>query len=156
MAFAENLRTLRKYRNMTQKELADASGVSCSSIINYENGRRVSPPISILNKLASALRVNLLALGAEHIHVKKNGSLVLFGVPNMDDFTGQVESVAVDDWEEFIIERGEQDIMEQLREYVKLLNREGAAEAVKRVQELTEIQKYRVEPRSVLPKNIKK
>lgn len=59
MTLGENLRFLRKRKNLTQKELAELSGVSCNSIINYENGRRTDPPVSILMKIANALEVTL-------------------------------------------------------------------------------------------------
>lgn len=58
MTFAEKLKALRKRKSMTQKELADLSGISCSSIINYENGRRTDPPMSVLFGLANALGVS--------------------------------------------------------------------------------------------------
>lgn len=59
MTLGENLRFLRKRKNLTQKELAELSGVSCNSIINYENGRRTDPPISQVLKIANALEVDL-------------------------------------------------------------------------------------------------
>lgn len=138
MAFAENLKLLRKHRKLTQKELADKSGVSCSSIINYENERRTNPPSSVMQKLASALGVSPMVLQAESITFKHNGIIAIkagfdFTIPRLD----------IDDWEEFIAERGEQDIILQIAEYIKQLNKEGAAEAVKRVGELTEIEKYK-------------
>ncbi|MGX7102319.1 helix-turn-helix domain-containing protein [Gemella sanguinis] len=38
--FGKNLAVLRKYRNLTQKELACALGVSDSTISMYENNQR--------------------------------------------------------------------------------------------------------------------
>lgn len=139
MALAENLKLLRKRRGLTQKELSDISGVSCNSIINYENSRRTSPPISVLQKLARALGVGVDELTASKIEVWPNGIAHFF-----IDHTQK--SPPVDDWEEFIAERGEQDIVEQLTELVRLLNKDGVAEALKRVRELTEIQRYSITP----------
>lgn len=135
MALAENLKYLRKRKNLTQKELSDLSGVSCNSIINYENSRRTSPPISVLKKLAIALGVGVDELTASSLNIRKDGRhiVVLTDAP----------VPPVDDWEEFMHERGELDIVEQLAEWVKLLNKDGCAEALKRVYELTEIPRYR-------------
>ena len=135
MALAENLKYLRKRKNLTQKELSDISGVSCNSIINYENSRRTSPPISVLKKLAIALDVGVDELTASSLNFSKMGRriVVLDNAP----------MPPIDDWEEFMHERGERDIVEQLTEWVKLLNKEGCSEALKRVYELTEIPRYR-------------
>ena len=141
MSFAENLKILRKHRGMTQKELSDASGVSCNSIINYENSRRLNPPFSILNNLAKALGTTVDVLGAHRVYIDKNGSVSVYEPMDVDAFIASDEER--DDWEEFIQARGEQDIMQQLSAYVQMLNKEGAAEAVKRVAELTEIPRYR-------------
>ena len=134
MALAENLKMLRKRRGLTQKELSDISGVSCNSIINYENSRRTSPPISVLQKLAFALDVSVDVLTATRIANRKDGGIQIYVGPPQD--------LPVDDWEEFVLERGEQDIVEQLSELVKQLNKDGVIEALKRVRELTEIQRY--------------
>lgn len=135
MALAENLRYLRKRKNLTQKELSELSGVSCNSIINYENSRRTSPPISVMKKLAIALGVGVDELTASSINIRKDGKHIVV----MTD----APMPPVDDWEEFMHERGERDIVEQLAEWVKLLNKEGCSEALKRVYELTEIPRYR-------------
>ena len=139
MALAENLRLLRKRKNLTQKELSDISGVSCNSIINYENSRRTRPPISVLHKLARALGVSIDALTAEKLVLRPYDGTVKI-------WNGDMEYLPVDDWEEFIAERGEQDIIEQFTELVRLLNKDGVSEALKRVRELTEIQRYSIAP----------
>lgn len=115
MALAENLKFFRKHKNLTQKELSDLSGVSCNSIINYENSRRTSPPVSVLQKLARALGVGIDELTAEKISYNGTFRVWLSDMP----------SPPVDDWEEFIAERGEQDVVEQFAELVRLLNKDG-------------------------------
>lgn len=47
------LKVLRIERGMTQKELAQASGLGLNSIINLEQGRNVSP--STIRKVRSIL-----------------------------------------------------------------------------------------------------
>ena len=50
----QNLKTIRKARKMTQKELADIVGVSESSISQYESGTK-SPSFEVALKIAEAL-----------------------------------------------------------------------------------------------------
>ena len=57
MTTGENIRRIRKYRNLTIQELADMVGVSEAYIRAYETGRRNPKPDS-LEKIANALAVN--------------------------------------------------------------------------------------------------
>lgn len=56
MALNDNLKNIRKIRGLTQKELAQKSGITRESIGNYERGDRI-PPVDTLNKIAKALGV---------------------------------------------------------------------------------------------------
>lgn len=144
MSLAENLKTLRKYRGMTQKELSEVSGVSCSSIINYENSRRTNPPVSVLTSLASALGVGIDVLGSDLIDIR-NETLYVYNIPHLDEFYARMSLADnIDDWETFIQDSGEKDILNEIARHIKVLNKDGAAEAVKRVAELTEIPRYRL------------
>lgn len=63
--FGERLRTLRKERNLTQKQLATLIGVKNSVISFYEVGDRTPSP-EVLKKLAVALHVSAdILLGIE-------------------------------------------------------------------------------------------
>jgi transcriptional regulator with XRE-family HTH domain len=55
-----NLRKLRESHGLTQKELADVSGVSLRSVASYEGGAHVRP--NTARKLASALETTVEAL----------------------------------------------------------------------------------------------
>jgi transcriptional regulator with XRE-family HTH domain len=55
-----NLRELRELRGLTQKELADVSGVSLRSVAGYEGGAQVRP--NTARKLAQALHVEVADL----------------------------------------------------------------------------------------------
>ncbi len=57
MTMGEKIRQARKDVGMTQKELADALGVSESFISQYETGKR-EPKRQTLIKLASALKLS--------------------------------------------------------------------------------------------------
>ena len=59
------LREIREQRVMSQRELAQASGVSATTIVNIELGK-IRPHPSTLRKLAGALGVEPAEL-AEHL-----------------------------------------------------------------------------------------
>jgi transcriptional regulator with XRE-family HTH domain len=54
----EKLRRLRRGNAMTQEQLAEASGVSASTIVAIERGERPNPHPGTLGKLAKALDVS--------------------------------------------------------------------------------------------------
>lgn len=64
MTFGERLRNARKERNLTQRQLAEASGISINAIHNYENDK-VDPTLFNVSCVCLALGVSLdyLALG---------------------------------------------------------------------------------------------
>ena len=55
MTFGENLRNLRKERNLSIKELASISGLSVVQISNYEHDKNVPNAITVA-KLVTALK----------------------------------------------------------------------------------------------------
>lgn len=58
---ATSLRVLREARSLTQKELAEASGIERNTISKYENGW-IQPSRGKLRKMLTALRVDYSAL----------------------------------------------------------------------------------------------
>lgn len=62
---ATNLRRLRQASGMTQEELADQTGISSRYIGSIERAR-VSASVSILGRLANALRVEPCELIRSH------------------------------------------------------------------------------------------
>ena len=61
MAFHEVLKQLRLSRELTQKQLADAVGLSQNTISMYENGRR-EPDMKILAQLGQVFGVDMNCL----------------------------------------------------------------------------------------------
>ncbi|MFE1129589.1 helix-turn-helix domain-containing protein [Streptomyces albidoflavus] len=61
----KKVKELRKLRGLTQKELAEHSGVSLSLIRKLEQGERDGARMETLHKLARPLRVNTMELVAE-------------------------------------------------------------------------------------------
>lgn len=56
--FGKKLANLRKARGLTQKQLADATGVSRRVITYYENGETPYPPAHLIKPIAKALKVS--------------------------------------------------------------------------------------------------
>ena len=59
--FAGNVHRLRSKKGLSQKDLADAVGISVSYVSMLERGQR-SPPLETVEKMARALRVPPAAL----------------------------------------------------------------------------------------------
>lgn len=55
--FGKKIKALRLEKNMTQKDLAEAIGVSTRSLINYETGRCYPRQASVVAKLSDQLGV---------------------------------------------------------------------------------------------------
>lgn len=66
MNIGNNIKTFRKMKNLTQKQLADMIKVSVVTIQNYENGRR-EPNMDTLKKISEALNIALSDLLLEEI-----------------------------------------------------------------------------------------
>lgn len=60
-AIGEKIKTLRKERKLTQKELAHKIGVTASTVTKYENGQ-LEPKIEVLNKIATNFNISVSTL----------------------------------------------------------------------------------------------
>lgn len=58
MTTGDNIKEYRKFKNITQQELSDKTGISISAINKYENNKR-EPKTEMLIKIAKALDVSL-------------------------------------------------------------------------------------------------
>lgn len=116
MTIGENMRNARKLAGMTQKELAKKMKVTPQMISLYENDLRV-PKNATLLKFAAALGTSREKLQS----------------------TNQSEKV----YQEVLADFNSESIL--LSKYDKL-NSDGKQEAVKRVEELTYIPKYKKDP----------
>jgi|WetSurMetagenome_2_1015567.scaffolds.fasta_scaffold1371283_1 transcriptional regulator with XRE-family HTH domain len=136
LEFNEFLRKRREEIGLTQKELAEKTGISRYSIINYENGRRSRPSFPIITKLAEALEVSTGDLW--------EGSTSYSGKltdKDGNEYPGEV--VEFPEGHPMHIEPLEKkERREMLFSQYELLNNDGQKEAVKRVGELTEISRY--------------
>lgn len=57
MGLSENLKTIRKKRNISQRTLASESGISYSMVSKLESGEQKNPSLETLEKIAKALDV---------------------------------------------------------------------------------------------------
>jgi transcriptional regulator with XRE-family HTH domain len=56
---AENIKTFRKQRGISQEELARKAGVTYSTLIKLESGSNKNPTVKTLQQIAQALEVTL-------------------------------------------------------------------------------------------------
>ena len=66
MLFGEKLRTARMQKGLTQDDLAKLTGVSITTIGNYERGKGYPKQREVYTKLAEALDISVSALYNVH------------------------------------------------------------------------------------------
>lgn len=124
MTVGERLRETRKRAGLTQAELAEKSGVAAISIHQYESGKR-RPQLEQLGKIAIALQTTVFEIMGPDWS----------GIDMTDAFSSDGTTArAVHDPRK-----------NQLDAAYDRLNDKGQQEAVKRVEELAEIPRYRKE-----------
>lgn len=174
MSVAENIKYLRKQKNMTQKQLSEKTGLAVITIQQYEAGK-YSPKHDNLIKLATALECEVSDI---------DESIIVIPFPKYELTPERLEKARLDAEARKLIEKHEagesltdeeqrkisdygerikkdMENLPKLRESIKnffnvvdkwgenilidryrQLNNDGKREAVKRVDELTEIPRY--------------
>lgn len=127
MTTGERIRKARKEKNMSQKELAEKIGVSASMIGQYENGLR-NPKIETIQRIAYVLDVNTYSLVSSNITQLFTGSAQTS--IDFDKLEKKLGSLITD---------REYEIMGLFNK----LNESGQQKAIERVEELTEVPKYK-------------
>lgn len=64
------IKNIRENKNMTLYELSKKSDVSRSYLIDLESNRRTNPSVSVLQKIANALNVNIKELFYSEIEIE--------------------------------------------------------------------------------------
>lgn len=149
------IREARKAAGITQEDLAHSVGINRATLSKYESGV-IEPSVSQLLSIASALNTSLTELlGFEY------GDGVLFTVDLSPElvqalgFPSYVKKLTTSNPE--LMLKIVTEFARQSPERVKLnlafdsLNQLGQQEATKRVEELTEIPRYRAEPTPEAP-----
>lgn len=112
-----NIKRIRIEKELTQKKLGELCGIDEANLRKYENGR-LKPSLNTIRRIAASLDVSL--------------------------------SDIIDDWSNYSPEEYSKDLEDGtsldelglLQDY-RILNDNGKGEARKRVNELTEIPKYK-------------
>ncbi len=168
MTTGEKIRNIRIEKNLTQKQLGDLCGMADSAIRRYEIGNG-QPKLATLQKIADALQVDLLLLLPDETIEKMKL------VPNEDKVVVFDDQIYVAKWsatdpsvKERYLRRVTPDNIKAISAYIEKtlnpcddydresvcrlidcyvqLNVGGKHKAVERVEELTEIPKYKKKP----------
>ena len=133
MPTGAKIKEIRKQKGLTQKQLGDLCGMADSAIRRYENGN-ANPKIETLKKIASALEVSLDSLLPFEEYMKTwkdEKERERLTSPSLLETLSAGDIFSTDD----IIEH------KLVSDYRKL-NDNGKTEALKRIEELTEVPKY--------------
>lgn len=123
MDLGSNIKKYRKEAGLTQRELADLLDVAVGTIQQYESNKR-QPRLEMINRIAGALGVGIRRLYPD------------FQI----DAWSQTET-----YKNAHLENKLDPLRAELLDNFQNLNNQGKLEAVKRVGELTEIDKYVLE-----------
>ena len=152
MEIGNNIKKLRKERGLTQKALADKCGIAQITVRQYEAGKR-QPKLESIYKISSALGVRIEDITgiksfesgkkfdkrwkelSESCDKNSESVTIIYKaapstIGNTDEFT-KLKSDSLKD-----------SYKETMNNAFEKLNQKGQMEAVKRVEELTEIKKY--------------
>lgn len=121
MKFNERLKNTRKEHGLTQMELAEKAGIAVNSVRLYESGK-VVPKLDTIAKIARAMGL----YAGDLIDAGQWGQVLPW---DSEKLTKQLAR--------------RKELLDSIEVNFDFLNAEGQEEAAKRVQELTEIQKYR-------------
>ena len=120
MDFSERLKTIRKEKGLTQAELAEKAGIAVNSIRLYESGKIV-PKLDTIARIARAMGLTANDLVAGQWGKFQGG------------FRSKTE-IRQDDREA------------QLIYHFQNLNENGQSIALKRIEEMTELPRYQLDP----------
>lgn len=154
MGIGESIKRIRKEKGMTLQELANNMGCTPQLISQYETKKRI-PKLETIQKIAHALDVPLHDIFV----IKEDNGLTNIDLTDIDDSEdiNKYLSTIIPHFEENILKEKEeierverlielenlenQNIEQLIDNYLKL-NDLGQQEAIKRVEELTEIPRY--------------
>ena len=143
MSIAERIKAARKAAGLTQKELGVRMSISDASVAQYESGKR-RPKIETLQRIASALDISLANLVDSPL-IQQMDVVDSMSLPDIE-----LKEVLKQVLGHFAIEAdvltNRAAVIEQLSKYLERLNARGQAKALERIEELTQIPKYRAKP----------
>lgn len=142
MDFATTLKTLRKEKGYTQSSLAKELNVSQNAVYNWEN-KKCEPSIDMLKRIASILDVSIDNLMGDVFIGNFLVPTKMLDDANYKPFLDAIGNGLGDiDWNK--IHRAQNEVGQNLiLSSFNKLNAKGKEKAIERVEELTEIEKYR-------------
>lgn len=144
MTIGEKIRRIRKERSLTQKQLGDLCGMADSAIRRYEIGKG-NPKFETLERIAKALRVPVSDIMPDVIEFSFSKPALLH-YPTKEELSKmtpeQVEYTALLALSDILPKQLEERLLFAYDKLGKL----GKVEAVRRIEEMTEIPKYKKEP----------
>lgn len=155
MTLAEKIKRIREKKGMTQKEVASLMGISQQAYGQYESGGRV-PKLETVTRIAEALGVCVPELYPEGMQAMpilewmESKGIPLVSGPHEeeqadpfddDPYDHPVQPADVEKMTKWLVHQKE--LLDSITNDFAFLNDEGQEEAAKRIQELTEIPKYR-------------
>lgn len=124
MSVGENIKKYRKYKKMTQQQLAEMIGKSIDTIKKYE-GEKTTPPLPVIKNIATALAVPVSAFLDIDDNIENNDNCDFKKLPVLDN-------------EEFILKQ-------QLLNYLENYHNLKAAPALSLCDEIMDYIKMRIE-----------
>ncbi len=140
MDIGENIKKYRLLKNMTQKQLAKKAGVAEITIRQYESGKRVPKTVQLFS-VADALGITPFDLRGEPIPTSYNDGKISFFDQDGNE-TLRADPVELQRVVNEMVNKVHPTNESLLLNAFEKLNMKGKNEALKRVNELTEIKKY--------------
>ena len=128
MDYGTNLKLARKWANLTQKDLAKKANIAAITIHQYEAGKR-KPSVENWFAIANALHLSIDELN--------NAEMLPVGPFNPEIIQDELYLESA---------KGAREAKRILLTAFDQLNDEGQSKALERIEELTEIPRYKKEP----------
>ena len=146
------IKALRKKHNLTRKQLAEELGINYSTLANYENDNR-NLPTELLVEISTIFNISMDFFFNRNTNDYEEWKTDIYRVKKVftevkyDDMVSMMGDAwgtkAPGAYREFIKANGKVvPLREILISYFEELNQIGKKEAVKRIEELTHIDKY--------------
>ena len=136
MTVGDNIKILRQYNSMTQKQLAEASGLADSTIRAYELGRANPKPATAV-RIAEALNVPISELYAASVPQPEDKAAMCRAM-----FKSITSGPSGKDNPPVVQDQDDKDLLQASR----ALNHDGKRELINRIYEMLCVPKYRREP----------
>ena len=145
MSLGSRIRKARKSRGLTQIELSEKSGIAVNSLRRYEADAR-QPQLSTLRRIAEALEVPVTQLMGCYEDFSVDLLARVLKTPGTKALEEKIANSAVNALGKLHMQDKEhEDQLDRVITAFSQLNNDGQKVAVERVEELTEIPKYKKE-----------